>query len=76
MIFKICEQICEKTHFVPYLNFDIVISIEIIGNQLSLTACFILIAFWILAPNRSDWPAVKSEKEVGIIVPVSVSLRL
>ena len=37
----------KRGHFGPDLNFKILIFSEIIGNQVSLTACFMFIASWI-----------------------------
>ena len=34
----------KKGHFAPDLNFEILISSEIIGNQLTFAACFMFIA--------------------------------
>ena len=34
----------KRGHFGPDLNFEILISTEIIGNQLSFTTCFMFIA--------------------------------
>ena len=45
----VCMYVCvsrfEKwVHFGPDLNFEILICTEIIGNQLSFTACFMFVA--------------------------------
>ena len=37
----------KRGHFGPDLNFEILICTEIIGNQLSFTACFMFVAAWI-----------------------------
>ena len=44
---KYVSRFEKRGHFGPELNFEIVICTEIIGIQLSFTACFMFIAAWI-----------------------------